>query len=75
MKLLMSHGADPGDAMLIAVDVGFRVGIKLLYNSDKTLINLPVLSKHFQVQLYFDGPVEFWNTRVILVHRVVEPLT
>ncbi|XP_075250492.1 transient-receptor-potential-like protein [Convolutriloba macropyga] len=48
MKLLMQNGADPGDAMLIAVDVGFRTGIKILYNSDRTLVNLAVLSKHFQ---------------------------
>ena len=48
MKLMMSNGADPGDAMLIAVDVGFRTGIKILYNSERTLVNLAVLSKHFQ---------------------------
>lgn len=48
MKLLMSNGADPGDGMLIAVDVAFRNGIKYLYSHDRQLVNLAVLSKHFQ---------------------------
>ena len=48
MKLLMSNGADPGDGMLIAVDVAFKNGIKYLSSHDRQLVNLAVLSKHFQ---------------------------
>ena len=48
MKLLMAHGAEHGDGMLTAVDMRFIPGIKLLHNSERTLVNLAVVSSHFQ---------------------------
>ena len=47
MKLILSKGAEHGDAMLIAVDYGFIPGIKLLHSADRALVNLAVLSSHF----------------------------